>query len=270
METKKQTRQNRYGQIIERIFLEKYKDGMTELSFSREDIVRVAKKIGMRLPKNLGDVIYSFRYRAELPESIRVKAPSGCEWIIRPAGRSQYVFVTATAATIQPNVSLVETKIPDATPGIIAMYALSDEQALLAKLRYNRLIDIFTGVTCYSLQSHLRTFVANLGQIETDEIYVGVDKRGVHYVFPVQAKGAKEKISVVQIEQDIAMCASKFPSLICRPIAAQFMKQDLIALFELEQTKSGLGISSEKHYLLVEPDNLSPEELQKYAVRNLA
>jgi len=269
MKTREQTRPNRYGQIIERIFLEKYKKGMTELTFSREDIVRVAKKIGIRLPKNLGDVIYSFRYRAELPESIRAKAPSGSEWIIRPAGRSKYIFVATTAATVQPTVSLVETKIPDATPGIIAMYALSDEQALLAKLRYNRLIDIFTGVTCYSLQSHLRTFVANLGQIETHEIYVGVDKRGVHYVFPVQAKGGKEKISVVQIEQDIAMCASKFPSLICRPIAAQFMKQDLIALFELEQTKSGLGISSEKHYLLVEPDNLSPEELQKYAVRNL-
>jgi hypothetical protein len=269
MRTRKQNRPNRYGRIIERIFLEKYKDGMTELTFSREDIVRVAKKIGIRLPKNLGDVIYSFRYRAELPESIRAKAPSGSEWIIRPAGRSKYVFVTATAATIQPNVSLVETKIPDATPGIIAMYALSDEQALLAKLRYNRLIDIFTGVTCYSLQSHLRTFVTDLGQIETDEIYVGVDKRGVHYVFPVQAKGAKDKISVVQIEQDIAMCASKFPSLLCRPIAAQFMKQDLIALFELEQNKSGLAISSEKHYLLVEPDNLSPEELRKFAVRNL-
>ena len=46
------------------------------------------------------------------------------------------------------------------------------------------------------------------------------------------------------------------------------MKENLIALFELEQTKSGLGISSEKHYLLVEPDKLSPEDLAKYAVRN--
>jgi hypothetical protein len=65
------------------------------------------------------------------------------------------------------------------------------------------------------------------------------------------------------------MCKSKFPNLVSRPIAAQFMREDLIALFELEQTESGLGISSERHYLLVEPDNLSSEELQKYAVRNL-
>ena len=267
MKTANRSKQNRYSKIIERIFLEKYKDGMTEITFSRDDIGRIAKRIAVTLPKNLGDVIYSFRYRAELPESIRTKAPEGCEWIIRPAGRSKYVFAATSGAAILPAVSLVETKIPDATPGIITMYALNDEQALLAKLRYNRLVDIFTGVTCYSLQNHLRTFVDNLGQIETDEIYVGVDKRGAHYILPVQAKGTKDRVSVVQIEQDIAMCAAKFPTLICRPIAAQVMEEDLIALFEFEQTESGLRISSEKHYLLVEPDSLTPADLAKYAIR---
>jgi hypothetical protein len=177
--------------------------------------------------------------------------------------------VAAVTATIQPNVALSETKIPDATPGIIAMYALNDEQALLAKLRYNRLIDIFTGVTCYSLQNHLRTSVEGMGQIETDEIYVGINKQGVHYVFPVQAKGAKERISVVQIEQDIAMCAAKFPNLICRPVASQFMQLDSIALFELEHDGNEIKIYSEKHYLLVEPGALSPAELAQYAAKNL-
>lgn len=223
MNKRNQEKLNRYSQIIERIFFENYKEGMTELAFTREDIVRVAREIGIKLPKNIGDIVYSFRYRSELPNTVKSKAPSRREWIIRPAGRSKYSFVATSTAAIQPNVSLAETKIPDATPGIIAMYALNDEQALLAKLRYNRLIDVFTGVACYSLQNHLRTFVDGIGQIETDEIYVGINKRGVHYVFPVQAKGAKERISVVQIEQDIAMCASKFPDLICRPIAAQFM-----------------------------------------------
>lgn len=84
---------------------------------------------------------------------------------------------------------MAETKVPDAPPGVIAMYSLNDEQALLAKLRYNRLVDIFTRVTCYSLQNHLRTAVPKLGQVETDEIYIGVDRRGAHYIFPVQAKG---------------------------------------------------------------------------------
>ena len=91
---------------------------------------------------------------------------------------------------------------------------------------------------------------------------------GALIMFPGLAKGSKDRISVVQIEQDMSMCSSSFPNLICRPIAAQFMEEDLIALFELQQTTSGIGISSEKHYLLVEPDNLSPDELVKYAIRN--
>lgn len=39
-------------------------------------------------------------------------------------------------------------RLPDSTPGVIAKYAMFDEQALLARLRYNRLLDIFTGLAC--------------------------------------------------------------------------------------------------------------------------
>ncbi len=156
------------------------------------------------------------------------------------------------------------TKVPDATPGVVAKYALSDEQALLAKVRYNRLVDIFTGVACYSLQNHLRTTVPNMGQVETDEIYIGVDKKGAHYVFPVQAKGGTDKLSIVQIEQDLAVCAHKFPSLICRSIAAQFMAGGVIALFEFEEGEDGPKICAERHYKLVPPDDVTEADLEKY------
>src|SRR5690606_5784253 len=146
--------------------------------------------------------------------------------------RSQYAFELRALARIRPDEMLPIVKIPDATPGIVARYALSDEQALLSRIRYNRLLDIFTGVTCYSLQNHLRTTVRDIGQVETDEIYVGVDKRGAHYVFPVQAKGGTDELSVIQIEQDLALCLEKFPALEARSIAAQFMADDVIALFE--------------------------------------
>src|SRR5271157_4057421 len=38
-----------------------------------------------------------------------------------------------------------------------SQYKFTDEQALLAKVRYTRLIDTFLGITAYSLQNHLRT-----------------------------------------------------------------------------------------------------------------
>lgn len=258
---------NRYVRLIEDIFNQYYREGVEEVAFERDDLVKTAKKLGISLPKNLGDVVYSFRYRTNLPASIRQCAPAGLEWVIRPMGQAKYRFSLAPMPRIIPNNLLVETKIPDATPGIISRYAFNDEQGLLAKLRYNRLIDIFTGVTCYSLQNHLRTTVPDMGQVETDEIYVGLDQYGAHYVFPVQAKGGADQLGIVQIEQDFALCANKFPGLICRPIAAQFMEDNLIALFSFETTESGIAISDEKHYRLVLAEQLTDEELAAYRYR---
>ncbi len=259
---------NRYNRIIEQIFLNHYVKGATEVSFEREEIIQVAKKLGIDPPKNTGDAIYSFRYRAELPQSIRSKAPKGTVWIIRPAGRSKYRFVAVHEQQITPSKLMSETRVPDSTPGIISRYALTDEQALLAKLRYNRLVDIFTGVACYSLQNHLRSTAPGIGQVETDEVYVGVDKRGVHYVFPVQAKGGRDKLSIVQIEQDLALCKAKFSGLVCRAIGAQFMKDNVIALYEFEEGKDGVTISSEKHYKLVPPEEITADELKSYLARS--
>jgi hypothetical protein len=257
-----------YAPIIEKIFHSKFKPGTKEVDFEREDIVIFANKLKINLPKNLGDLVYSFRYRAAFPESIQASAGKGETWIIRPAGRSKYRFVLVPDRPLVPNENLAITKIPDATPGVIAKYALTDEQALLAKLRYNRLVDIFSGVTCYSLQNHLRTTVPQMGQVETDELYVGVDKKGSHYVFPVQAKGGKDKLNIVQIEQDLALCVHKFASLICRPLAAKFMQDDVIAMFEFEEGEMGLGISSEKHYKLVPPEEVTEADLETYRNRS--
>ncbi len=260
---------NRYARLLEAIFIRHYQASVGEIAFERSEINQVSDEIGITLPKNLGDVLYSFRYRVELPESIVATAPEGSAWIIRPAGRGKYKFVLVKHSAVTPSSILVDTKIPDATPGVIAIYSLNDEQALLAKLRYNRLIDIFTGLACYSLQNHLRTTLRDGSQIETDELYIGLDKRGVHYILPVQAKGGKDKIGIVQIEQDLDMCAMKFPHLLCRAIAAQLIENGLIALFEFEQTNEGIKVSSEKHYRLVKSEELSPEELESYRFRQL-
>jgi len=260
--------QNRYSQLIETIFFKHFKKGTSEITFERQDLISTAKELKIELPKNLGDVLYSFRYRSVLPEAIVKTAPKRFEWVIRPIGKAKYMFSLSDMPRIVPSKMFAETKIPDATPGIINRYAFDDEQGLLAKLRYNRLIDIFTGITCYSLQNHLRTTVPEMGQIETDEIYVGIDKKGVHYIIPVQAKGGTDQLGIIQIEQDFAMCQKKFPKLVCIPIAAQFIDSSLIALFSFELSEKGISIFSEKHYKLVESKDLTEEELEQYKKRS--
>jgi hypothetical protein len=255
---------NRYEQIIDRLFFGNYKRGAREVTFERDEIPAIAKKLKIELPKNLGDVIYSFRYRVELPHKIATLAGKDEEWTIKPAGKGRYRFLLARKIRLLPSQDLARIKILEATPGIIARYALSDEQALLARLRYNRLIDTFLGITCYSLQNHLRTTAVDIGQLETDEVYIGLDRRGAHYVVPVQAKGGRDRMSVVQIEQDFAMCREKFADLVCRPVGAQFISGDVICLFEFDISDTGVAVRNERHYQLVPPDQLSAEELKRY------
>ena len=66
------------------------------------------------------------------------------------------------------------------------------------------------------------------------------------------------------------MCANKFPTLYCRPVAAQFMEENLIALFAFEVSDNGVSICDEKHYRLVPPDLLTDEDLTNYRNRTLS
>ena len=259
---------NRYQAIIERVFFRHYKSGASEVVFERDELVEVARELKIALPKNLGDVVYSVRYRTPMPAKVAKTQSAGHEWIIEGVGRSQYAFRLSRISRVEPNPDLVTIKIPDATPEIIAAYALSDEQALLAKVRYNRLIDIFLGIAAYSLQSHLRTTVETIGQIEIDEVYVGVDRAGRQFVIPVQAKGGSDRLSAVQARQDILCCAAKFPDLICRAISAQFMPGNVIALFELALEQGAIKVAAETHYRLVPASDITHEELKSYAARS--
>ena len=257
--------QTRYARLLEAVFFAHYQEGVRTVEFRRAELEEAAEKFSVQLPKNPGDIIYSFRYRADLPRRITDLLGPGEDWVIRPAGRGRYRMEITRGARFAPAAGYAEIRVPDATPGLIRLYALGDEQALLAILRYNRLVDVFLRITCYPLQSHLRTTVRGMGQVETDEVYVGLDHRGAHYVVPVQAKGGKDVLNVVQVEQDFAMCRAKFPDLVCRPVGAQFMADDLIALFEFIREPGGdVRIADEKHYRLVPGKDAAPGDFAAY------
>lgn len=60
---------------------------------------------------------------------------------------------------------------------------------------------LFFGLSCYSLQYQLCTTIRGIGQIEIDEIHLGIDRQGRQYVLLVQAKGGGDHLSVVQTDQ---------------------------------------------------------------------
>jgi hypothetical protein len=88
----------------------------------RNDIEKCAAELGIRLPKNIGDLIYSFRYRTPLPHSIQRHAPRGLIWIIRGVGAAKYRFVLVPDISLVPNTNLAETKIPDSTSPLRSLF----------------------------------------------------------------------------------------------------------------------------------------------------
>jgi len=262
-------KKSKYEAIIEWIFERHHRRTIQSFEFSRDEINEASSALRISVPKNVGDVLYSFRFRTELPDSITKTAPKGWEWVIRLAGPSRYRFSLSKYNRLVPSVGRYRIKVPDSTPEIIARYALDDEQALLAKVRYNRLIDIFLGITAYSLQNHLRTTVPDVGQVETDEIYVGVRKTGEQFIVPVQAKGGNDKIGIVQMEQDYLLCKAKYPSLTPRLVAVQFQHgvDEAIVMFEVVIEQEDLRIVDERHYQLVPYAEISAGDLRQMAVR---
>jgi len=257
---------SKYEQIIEWVFARNYRPGAVRVPFTRDELVQASTQLGIARIKNLGDIPYSFRFRRELPQSIQSTAPENSEWIIVGAGIGEYQFRLAAPGKIQPIQHYLPIKIPDATPEIVRQYAPgTDEQALLTRARYNRLIDVFTGLACYSIQNHLRTTVTDIGQVEVDEIYVGINSRGTHFVLPCQAKSPGDSFGIAQVMQDIALCNERYPMAICRPIALQFTAEERVALLELAVKEEGdvlmLNVVDQKTYQLVPRADISTAEL---------
>ena len=109
-----------YDVRIEQIFKNHFTAGISSFDFDRDEIEKVAEKIEANLPKNVGDVVYSFRYRRALPKSIQDTASNDNEWVIEGADRAKYTFKLVKINRIVPNQNLIAIKIPDATPEIIS------------------------------------------------------------------------------------------------------------------------------------------------------
>ncbi len=263
---------SKYEQIIEWIFFNNYREADTIMSFSRDELALASSKLGFARIKNLGDIPYSFRFRRDLPETIQATAPQNSEWIIVGMGIGKYAFRLASPGKIKPGSHYYPVKVPDATPEIVRLYTSgTDEQALLTRVRYNRLVDIFTDLTCYSVQNHLRTTVSHIGQVEIDEIYVGVNKRGTHFILPCQAKSPGDQFGIAQVMQDMALCQERYPTAVCKPVALQFTAENNVAMLELavreESNILKLNVVEEKHSQLVPRSEISESEL-KMLIKN--
>ena len=240
---------NAYDQLLIAVFKGKWRPGLNELAFSKDDLIDTAARLNLRI-KNLADVLYTYRSRRPFPAQIVEKG----NWIIAAKGSGKYAFVKVTqAAIVEVPSTLKIFPIPYAVPEIVAANLANDEQGLLTVARYNRLLDVFTGLACFHLQSHIRTHVKGHGQIEVDELYVGVDKDGRGYVLPVEGKVIGESLGIDKAVGLTLFASAKYPHLTCRAIALLREAEDIVTCIEFEPADdiSKVSVLDLRRYQLV-------------------
>ena len=77
----------KYDDIISGIFFDRYEAGATSVRFERNDLATKAHQLEIAIPKNLGDIIYTYKYRKRLPQEIINTAPESFYWRIKKLGQ---------------------------------------------------------------------------------------------------------------------------------------------------------------------------------------
>jgi hypothetical protein len=60
----------KYDQLLVSLFKKKWKPSLSEIPFSKDEVIDAAGALGLRI-KNLADVIYTYRSRRPMPDKIR-------------------------------------------------------------------------------------------------------------------------------------------------------------------------------------------------------
>lgn len=235
-----------YDQVVVEMFRRVYRPDANVLPFTKDELVQVCQDLEIVI-NNVPDIPYHYRTgRSDLPDEI---LDTG-NWVIEGAGKGRYTFVKLVRTPyIHIPEDLYVTKIPEATPDVVLKYGGVDEQGLLTRVRYNRLVDTFLSLTAYHLQGHVRSSVLDIGQVEVDDLYVGVDADGKWYVIPVEAKsvGAKERLGVIQVRQMILFAKQNYGDLILRPVGIKPLDDGSWVFLEFDD-EADLEMISVKRY----------------------
>lgn len=242
-------------EVIQRVFQKHWNPGDSEVPFTMDDVREAIAAVASLRPgyreHNVPDVRYEYASgRRALPDTVNRLGP----WMIQGRGKAKYAFVRlSTSPTIAVQDGLLTIMLPDATPEIVLEYAGEDEQGLLAKVHYNRLLDVFLAITCYHLQNHWRNFVKGKGQCEIDDLYVGLNTAERQFVIPVEAKCANERLSKTQVVQVVDFARARYPKLIIRPVGVQEMPDGSLLLIEFTPADhpDEVRIKEQRRYKLV-------------------
>ena len=103
---------NIYDRIIIELFQRHWKPDITEFEFSRDEFEEIIDQLGIERPRNLGDIIYTFRYRKPFPSAILETQSGNLQWSLHLSGHGRYRMSLSQSAVVLPDKSLPTFQYP--------------------------------------------------------------------------------------------------------------------------------------------------------------
>lgn len=234
----------KYEPVIKRVFemqAEKYGTD-EEIPFHRDHIDQAMEELDISVA-NPPDIPYAYRSRRPLPDEI---SQHGYTAVIiddkREGEEPTYMFTKTEQLIPVPDVvDETHQTSTDALPEPVQEYIGQDEQGALTQVRYAGLMEDFTGLDAYHLQSHLRMRVRGR-EAELDDLYVGVDDDENHHALAVEAKGEGETLNKNQLIRNTRGIEEKgkYPNSV-RTLAVKLDDEGYFYLFEFEVFEDNEG-----------------------------
>jgi hypothetical protein len=241
----------RYKRTIEEVFSRRYREGTERLVFKKDELEKTSRNHGI-LSENIPDIVRTYS-RKPLPARILAKG----NWVFEVAGRGIYAF---RLLHNRPHFDLgfqdcAAVDIYNPIPAVVEVLLPQDQESLLTRVLYHRLVDIFTGLTCFHIRNHYCSFVTGVGEVELDALYVGVDKTGTLFVLPIEAKSQAESkvIGRTQLSRIARLVRQDFATLRRRILAVRDFADGTIAMIEFNDVEEpdDFGIVSVSRFRLI-------------------
>jgi hypothetical protein len=256
-----------YVPILVDIFQRKYQDGDEIVEFTLDEVRETAERLDIKI-RNPSDLIYRMKSRTKLPSEILDKGFK----IIKIVKKGVYQFQLGESTIVDLTRENV-FQIQDTTPVAVRRFLeekLSeiDEQGLLTIIHYCDLLSHFTGLKIYRLKSHVRKSIVNIGQVEVDEVDIGIglDSLETPIIFPIEAKSASDPLNWTQIANQVNFSKQLFLNYVIRPIGIKVDYDSLLHIIEFtpEMEANKIKIKNSATYNLI----LSEEQIN--AIRSNA
>lgn len=237
---------NKAKSFIKHLIEKNFTASQDSIPFSRDDVSLYCLKKFKKIPKNVGDIIYSLRYRMDYLSTFDHLLDPDYTWTLLSLSTGQYELKPMPKLKLPDLTSVPVISKIDKTPEHIHNLRPLNDQSLLMKIYQNKVLSEFLEDDLILLQAHHKVNLKDWGQAEIDGI---VASETSPRLYLVEVKGYTEVIGWPQIIQLKMYAEQNHPGLPFTPIFVQSHRDWSFSIVQFDFNSEFPQVTKSERYI---------------------